>query len=258
METVNKTKTYTLITGASGGIGKEIAELFAKKGNNLLLISRRKSVLDAISSNFENLYHVKVLTIPCDLSLKETPKIIYEWCKEKNIIIDTIINNAGMGLFGQFHSLDMEEQLSMIELNINCLVKLNYYFIPDLLKLSKGYILNVASIAALYPLPYYSVYGATKAFVLSFTEALRHELSNSNIIVSCLCPGDTDTNFFKNAGNMSKKKPMMSSKYVADAAVSSLLMDKPVIYPGTTKLITKIPRAILRKIVIKRISHYKL
>lgn len=258
MGTSNISEYYTLITGASDGIGREMAELFAQKGNNLVLVARRENILEEISVKLKKLYEVIILTIPCDLSEKETPKVIYEWCKEKNIIIDTIVNDAGRGLFGQFNNLDIEDQINMINLNISSLVKLNYYFIPDLLKLSRGYILNVASIAALYPLPYYSVYGATKAFVLSFTEALRYELHDSNIIVSCLCPGDTDTNFFKNAGNQKKRRPATSPHIVANVAVNSLYKNEAVIFPAKAKFIAKIPRYILKKKILKRISNYKV
>jgi short-subunit dehydrogenase len=194
--------------------------------------------------------------MPCDLSEKDSAKSIYEWCTEKKITINIIVNDAGRGLFGQFYNLSIEEQINMINLNISSLVMLNYYFIPDLLKLSKGYILNVASIAALYPLPYYSVYGATKAFVLSFTEALRYELKNSNIIVSCLCPGDTDTSFFMNAGNKKKKRPSISPHAVADVAVNSLLKGEAVIFPNQARLIAKLPRTFLKQKVFKRVSQY--
>ncbi|MEN6349759.1 MAG: SDR family oxidoreductase [Syntrophomonas sp.] len=256
MGTSNISQSYTLITGASDGIGREMAELFAQKGNNLVLVARRKNILEDISEKLTKLYKVKVLVIPCDLSEKENPKAVYEWCKKKGIVIDTIVNNAGRGLFGQFNSIDIEEQINMINLNISSLVMLNYYFIPDLLKLSKGFILNVASIAALYPLPYYSVYGATKAFVLSFTEALRYELRNSNVIVSCLCPGDTDTNFFINAGNKEKKRPSNSPHSVAYVAVNSLSQGEPVIFNNKAKFIAKMPRSILKKKVFKRMSKY--
>jgi short-subunit dehydrogenase len=254
---MNDSETYALITGASGGIGRELAEILAKNGRNLVLISRRENVMKAISNDLEKRYHIKVFTIPCDLSQKETPKFIYEWCKEKNIIIDTVVNDAGRGLFGDFSKLDIEKQMNMIELNVSSLVKMNYYFIPELLKLPKAYILNVASIAALYPLPFYSVYGATKAFVLSFTEALRYELSNSNISVCCLCPGDTDTDFFINAGNKNKKNSMVSPSLVADVAVNSLLKNESVIFPAKAKLMSKTPRFILKKMVFKRISKYR-
>ena len=202
---------------------------------------------------------MKTRTIACDLSKKDTPKTIYEWCISENIIIDTIVNNAGRALFGKFNNLHIEEQMNMIDLNISSLVQLNYYFIPDLLKLSRGYILNVASIAALYPLPCYSVYGATKSFVLSYTEALRQELINSNIIVSCLCPGDTNTDFFINAGNVYKRKPTMSAQFVASVAIDSLFKNKSIIYPGSgTKLMSKIPRSILKRIIFKRMEKYNI
>ncbi|MCO7127700.1 SDR family NAD(P)-dependent oxidoreductase [Sporolactobacillus shoreicorticis] len=120
------------------------------------------------------------------------------------------------------------------------------------------HIVNVASLAALYPLPYYSVYGASKAFVLSFSEALNYELRHSAISVSCLCPGDTNTNFFYNAGNTNKKKSLMSAERVAKAAVDGLYNKKTTIFPGSMKLISKIPRAVLKKVIAMRVSKYKI
>lgn len=121
-----------------------------------------------------------------------------------------------------------------------------------------GSILNVASMAALYPLPYYSVYGATKAFVLSFTEALRYEMRHTKLKISCLCPGDTDTNFFHHAGNENKKTSLMPPQLVAETAVMKLMGNVPVIFPGSMKLVSKIPGFILRRIVFRRVTTYKL
>lgn len=258
MNVLNNCEEYTLVTGASSGIGKEIAKEFAIRGRNLVLIARNKNALEELANQLNTNYKVNVLFVSIDLLEENASKSIYEWCKERNIKIQAIINNAGVGLFGEFHNLSVEKQISMIALNINSLVGLVHYFIPELKKRKKGYILNVASIAALYPLPYYSVYGATKAFVLSFTEALRHELRHSNITVSCLCPGDTNTNFFKNAGNTNQKKFLMPPENVAKVAVDSLLKNKSVIFPGNMKLISKIPRFILKKIIARRVSKYEL
>ncbi|MBY9081802.1 SDR family oxidoreductase [Paenibacillus sp. HN-1] len=258
MDANDRCDTCTLITGASGGIGIELAEAFAKRGANLVLVARRQHLLKEASTRLMERYPIRVLWFTCDLSEKEAPRSINEWCKSQNIIIDTLVNNAGAGMFGEFDHLDIDEQIRMIELNIHALVKLTHHFLPDLMTVSKGSILNVASIAALYPLPYYSVYGATKAFVLSFTEALRYEMRHTKLKISCLCPGDTDTNFFHHAGNENKKTSLMSPQQVAEIAVMKLMENVPVIFPGSMKLVSKIPGFILRRIVFRRVTKYKL
>lgn len=258
MNSINNCNTYTLVTGASGGIGREIAEECARRGSNLVLVARSKNTLENLAKKFKESYKVKVFILPIDLLKKESPKIIYDWCMENNIQISSLINNAGAAIFGEFDKLDIEKQTNIINLNISNLVKLTYYFISELKKCPKGYVLNVASVAAFYPLPYYSVYGATKAFVLSFTEALRFEMRDSNLNICCLCPGDTDTNFFNSAGNKNKKKSLMSPQIVAKIAVSSLFNNEALIRPKAVKLITRIPRCILTKLIARRVSKYKL
>ncbi|MDP4146026.1 MAG: SDR family oxidoreductase, partial [Bacillota bacterium] len=233
---------FSLVTGASGGIGKEIAKELGKRGNNLVLVARSKKGLEEFAKELVQEFKVRVLIISVDLSKEDSAKYIYNWCKENEIQVDCLINNAGAAVFGEFEKLDIEKQTEIINLNVNSLVKLSRYFISELIKCSKGYILNVASIAAFYPLPYYSVYGATKAFVLSFTEALRFEMRNYNVNVCCLCPGDTETNFFKNAGNKNSKKNLMSPKIVAEIAVSGLLNNEALIRPKYVKNMTLIPR----------------
>lgn len=258
MNPLNNSENYTLVTGASSGIGKAIAKEFAERSHNLVLVARNKKVLEELANQWSTYYKINILVVSINLQEENAAKSIYEWCQTRNIKVDALINNAGTGLFGAFDKLSIDEQINMIALNVNSLVRLAYYFVPDLKKHKKGYILNVASIAAFYPLPYYSVYGATKAFVLSFTEALRHELRHSTITVSCLCPGDTNTNFFNNAGNTNKKRSLMSPKSVAKVAVDSLFDNKSVIFPGNMKLVSKVPRFILKKIIARRVSKYKL
>ncbi|WP_310832472.1 SDR family NAD(P)-dependent oxidoreductase [Paenibacillus pedocola] len=258
MNLSNHSETYTLVTGASSGIGKEIARELAKRGHHLVLTARSEEKLQELAAEWNTLYKIHVHIVSLDLTEKNAAESIYMWCKQRNITIDAIINNAGAGLFGEFHTLNLDDQLNIIALNINSLVGITHYFIPDLEQLEKGYILNVASIAALYPLPYYSVYGATKAFVLSFSEALRHELRHSNITVSCLCPGDTNTDFFRNARNTNIKKSLMPPEQVAKAAVDALYRNTPVVFPGNMKLISMIPRLLLKKIISRRVSKYNL
>jgi short-subunit dehydrogenase len=213
--------------------------------------------LKKVAESLMAAYDIKVLTLSCDITKEDAADIIYNFCSEKKISVNTLINNAGMAKFGEFAKIDIEKQLTMIDLNIKAVISLTYRFLPDLLKLPKGVIINVASTAALYPLPYYSIYGATKAFVLSFTEALRFEYRNSNLDIRCLCPGDTDTEFFNKAGNIYKKQPTQSPELVADTLVKMLQKKKPLIFPGQAKMISRMPKWLIRRIVSKRCANYK-
>jgi uncharacterized protein len=252
---------FTLITGASEGIGRSLAYECAKRNFNVALVARSEDKLKEVSTDLTEKYGIKTVYYPIDISLSGSPEKIYEWSK-KNVGINILINNAGIGMFGKFEKLDLTEQLRMISLNIIGLVSLSHLFIKDMKKLDYSNILNVASIAAFYPLPYYSVYGATKAFVLSFTEALRYELRETNINVSCICPGDTKTNFFRKTGNFEKKiDNLMDSDILAKFAVDGLLNHKDVIFPGKVKLIADMSRffkSLFRKKLYKMLSGYKI
>lgn len=256
MELSKNTETYTLITGASRGIGKSLAEVFAQKGNNLILVARSKDDLEKVLAALTEKYNVKVFSIVIDLCAEGAAKTVFDQCAEKGFIVDTLVNNAGAACFGAFDRLDIENQMNTIKLNINSLVELTHYFIPQLKKLSSGYILNVASIVSLYPVPYFSVYAATKAFVLSFTQAVRYELRNTNIKVSCLCPGDTGTGFFDNAGLKNAKVSFMPPETVAKIAVDGLYRNKAVIFPKYVKYIAGTPKFILKRVVAAKISEY--
>ena len=183
-----------LITGASSGIGKEFALKFAKKGYNLVLVSRRRNLLTKLKKEINN-ENINIDCYACDLTVN--PKAVYDYCKKKKIQVDVLVNNAGFGEYGKFIDCNINEAKQMIDLNDKALVELTYYFIKDMKDNGYGHIINTASVASFVPGPYMAVYYASKAFVLSFSLALRQELKQDNIRVSTLCPGNTDTDFWK-------------------------------------------------------------
>ena len=189
-------KTYTLITGASKGIGYEFAKIFASRGHNLILVARSKDLLEEIKKEFEKKYKVEVIVIVQDLAEELASKKIFTKIKESELIVDVLINNAGFGDYQEFVNSSYDKNMNMIEVNIKALTAMTHLFLPDMIDRNNGKILNIGSIGSFFPGPYMSVYYATKAYVLSFTEALSEELKNTNIVVACLCPGTTDTNFF--------------------------------------------------------------
>jgi len=189
--------TRVLITGASSGIGKELAIQFAKRGFDLVLTARREELLLQQKEELEREYSIKADCYPCDLSLD--PKTVYDFCKENHLPIDVLINNAGFGDYGRFIDADIEKMMEMIELNNKALVKLTYYFLQDMRVRKNGHIINTGSVASFIPGPYMAVYYATKAFVMSFSMALREETRKDGIKVSVLCPAPTKSDFWKRA-----------------------------------------------------------
>ena len=220
------------------------------------MVARSESALKNLAEELNQKYSVKAYYLAINLCESDSAKYIYDWCKSNNLIINVLVNNAGVGWFGNFNETDLTKHLNIIELNITSLVTLTHYFLDDMKKLPEAYILNVASIVSLYPLPYNSVYAATKAFVLSFTQALRYELKNTGITASCLCPGDTDTGFFENAGGRKLNRKTMSPEVVAQIAVNSLHKKKSVIYPKYVKLLSMLPKTMLAFFVSIIVSKY--
>jgi len=193
---------YTLITGASGGIGKELAIIAIRENRNVLLVARDQKKLDVLKGQLlqqaqNDKLQVEVLAL--DLSKTTSAKKLYEFCEKKKIFIDELINNAGFGDYGNFSDSDMRRQLQMIDLNIRALTELTHLFLPHMLKKKTGKIMNLGSVASFLPGPLMSVYFASKSYVLRFSEALAEELNGSGITVTCLCPGSTKTEFGKSA-----------------------------------------------------------
>lgn len=195
-ESMSKT---VLITGASSGIGKELARLFAADDHNLVLAARRVDVLETLASELSTKYKIKAHPMGVDLSQPADIDRFFNDLKRKKISIDVLVNNAGFGASGSFTEIDFETQLDQIRVNISALTDLTYRLVPGMIKRKSGGIMNIASVAAFSPGPYMAVYYATKAYVLSFSTALANELGEKGITVTCVCPGPTKTGFGERA-----------------------------------------------------------
>lgn len=188
-------KKTALITGASGGLGLSFVNIFARDGYDLVLVARNGDRLEEIKKEIEGKYNIKVSVVPCDLCASNGAQEVFEATKSANIHIDVLVNNAGFGDFGDFYKSDLSKQVRMVDLNCTALMELCHLYLPDMVKNGGGNILNVDSIAAFQPGPLMSVYYATKAFVLSFSQALTRELKGTGVKVTALCPGPIRTNF---------------------------------------------------------------
>jgi len=196
----NGTRRQTaLVTGGSGGIGLELAKVLAREGFDIVLVARKRDSLEAAAGQLEGKFGVKAHVFAADLRLQDAPQAIFEFLHNENIDIDVLVNNAGIGLGGEFSETELQRELDMIQVNIVALTQLTKLFIPAMIKRQSGRVLNVASTAAFQPGPLMAVYYATKAYVLSFSEALAEELRNSGVTVTALCPGPTHTDFAQSA-----------------------------------------------------------
>ena len=207
---MSNTSKYALITGATSGIGLELAKLFAKDQYNLVIVGREQAALDSTSMQLKNDAGVEVRTIVADLFQKDAAMEIYNEVQGMGIPINVLVNDAGQGQFGQFLDTDLDRELDIIQLNIVAYVSLTKYFLKDMVARGEGKILNVGSIAGELPGPYQSVYHGTKAFVNSWTEALRNEVKDRGITVTLLLPGPTETDFFNKAEMQNSKVTDMS------------------------------------------------
>lgn len=202
-------KKYALVTGATSGIGLELAKLFAADGYNIVAVARSTEDLDRIKIDFAQQYGVTVQPLSKDLFDPNAAIDIYQQVKDSGIQIEVLVNDAGQGVYGLFLESDIDRQLQIIQLNISSLTVLTYLFAKDMVQRGSGKILQLASIVSEVPAPYQAVYGGTKAYVLSFTEALISELKGTGVTLTALQPGATDTDFFNKAG-------AQDSKIVAD------------------------------------------
>lgn len=245
-----------LITGASNGIGYELAKVHAEGGDNLILVARSLDRLDEIKKELEEKHNISVFTIGKDLSQPGAAKEIYEELKQKSIVIDYLVNNAGFGDFGLFADSDWNKQEQMVNLNITALAHLTWLFLPDMICRRGGKILNVASTASFQPGPTMAVYFASKAFVLSFSEAVNNEVREHGITVTALCPGPTKSGFQKAASMDGKKLPernnIASSREVAEYGHTAMMKGKAVAIHGfKNTLLANSVRFAPRSLVVK-------
>jgi hypothetical protein len=252
--------TTALITGASNGIGLELAKIHASKGGNLVLVARNKSKLDELKKELENQYKVSVYIIGKDLSVFNSAQEVYDETYKQNIKIDYLINNAGFGDFGMFVDSDWNKELQMINLNITTLTQFTKLYLQDMVKHRSGKIMNVASTAAFQPGPIMAVYFATKAYVLSFSEAVNNEVSDKGVTVTTLCPGATESGFQAAAAmeesNLVKGRKLPTSKEVAEYGYTAMQKGKTVAIHGLMNWILAnsvrfTPRSLVVKITRK-------
>lgn len=248
------TNYFTLITGASGGIGHDLALLAAADGKNLVLVARSAQKLEQLAKTIRVNYKTEVKTLDIDLSDEIGVNLLITEIKKQNIQIETLINNAGFGDFGDFAKADLAKNMEMIRLNICALTQLSHFALQGMVKAGRGKIMNVASTAAFMPGPGMAVYYASKAYVLSFSEALTRELKGSGITVTTLCPGPTDTSFAEAAGLgkslMHRMLPPATSLEVAKAGYKAMQKGKAIEIPGfTNKLSAMSPRFSPRSMV---------
>jgi short-subunit dehydrogenase len=235
-DTQTGARRVAIITGASDGIGAELARLMAKKGHDLALVARRRDRLEGLAAEISGAGRPSPLVIPLDLAEASAPDALAEAVRAAGAAPAMLINNAGFGLQGQVAELDPGEQLKMIDLNVRALTALTLKFLPDLIA-ARGRILNVASVAAFLPGPGMAVYYASKAYVLSFSEALSQELSAKGVAVTALCPGPVPTGFQAAAGMSANLTGMMkmvetSPQAVAEAAYRGMMSGRRVVMPS--------------------------
>ena len=200
-DVVNQSVPAALITGASGGIGYELAKLFAKDHHSLVLVARNGPRLKQVGDELQRQFGITVRTIALDLAAPTAPQALFEELRREGVDVDILVNNAGYGKFGEFAEVAIEESAGQVQLNIAALTSLTRLFLAPMLERGSGKIMNVASTAGFQPGPLMAVYYATKAYEISFSEALANELADKGITVTCLCPGATETGFAGGAGD---------------------------------------------------------
>jgi len=224
-----------LVTGASSGIGLELARCFAADGCRLVLLARNTTALEALADKLRGEHKVEALVLTADLSLPETPPRVFQELQGRGIQVDVLVNNAGFGASGTFAGLPLQRQLEIVQVNITALTALTGLFLPGMIERRRGGVLNVGSVAGFLPGPGMAIYFATKAFVLSFTEALAEELSGTGVTATALCPGPTESNF-GNVARGPRTRPIrifkMTAESVARHGHDAFRQRKVVAIPG--------------------------
>ncbi len=244
-----------LVTGASSGIGLELVKVLARNGHNVVITARNADALEALAGTLEGKYGIKVTTVPLDLADPDGPQTLFDAVKSAKQDIDILVNNAGFGLGGAFAETEIAREIEMIELNITALTHLTKLFLAPMLARRRGRIMNVASTAGFQPGPLMSVYYASKAYVISFSEALAEELRESGISVTTFCPGPTKTNFANVAGLANSRLFRMgvaSAEDAAEFAYGAMMDGKRIAIPGLrNKIVAQANRFAPRSLVTR-------
>lgn len=250
-----------LVTGASSGIGATFAQELANRQYNLVLVARSQDKLQQLAQQLEKDHQIQTEVIPQNLAEPNAPQTLFDTITAKGINIDLLINNAGFGDYGLFANRSLTRQLEMIQLNISALVALTHLFLTPMRQQGEGGIINVSSIAAFQPIPYMSIYAATKAFVLNFSEAMWEENKDAGVTVTCVCPGPTETEFFikanfPNSITESSQQNYTSPEEVVKAALNAFEQKQANIVPGgfPNQLIANLPRFLPREALVKAVA----
>ena len=214
--------SYALVTGASSGIGYELAKLFAKDGKDIVVIARSKDKLDGLKKDLEKAHGTKVMVLVKDLSDPKAPQEVFSELEKEGINVDALVNNAGFAVYGKFSDSDWQKEAEMIQVNILALTQLTKLFLKKMLVKKSGKILNISSGVGLMPAPWVSVYSGTKHYVLGFSNAIAHELKGTGISVTCFCPTVTKTLFYQRA-NAENTRALKQRAIVMDAATTARL-----------------------------------
>ena len=225
-----------LVTGASSGLGADFARQLAERGCHLILVARRLEALQALKQEIEGRYSVSVTLYPADLAEVDAPRRLYERVQASGQTVDVLVNNAGLGLFGEFLQIPWERQRQMLELDMVTVVHLTKLFLNDMVARNFGYVLNVGSTGSFQPTPGYAAYAAAKSFILSFSEALHYELRQTGVHCTVVCPGMTRTEFFQVAGQTTltpyQRATMMDSAAVARIGIAAMLRGRSCVVAG--------------------------
>jgi uncharacterized protein len=242
-----------LVTGASNGIGLELARVLAREGYDLVVTARNRSVLEGVARDLSSAYRVLVHPVAADLAVPGGAQALIQEIASAGLAVDVLVNNAGFGLFGPFATTPLDNEQRMIDLNISAVVTLTKLCLPGMVARRRGRVLNIASTAAFLPGPKMAVYYATKAFVLSFSEAIADELRATGVTVTVLCPGPTETGF-QQVARLQKSRlvqgAMMGAADVAEAGYRGMLAGRPLVIPGASnRLVPVMTRMLPRRLV---------
>lgn len=253
MSTTNNQRKIALVTGASSGIGEAIARRLALEGFELVLAARRIDRLEALAEQLAAQSKTKAHAVAADLSSLEGTKALVATLAERGLTISALVNNAGFGVYGAMAEQSIDRTIEMVDLNVTALTYLTHHYVKEMVARGSGHVLQIASIGAFQPSPFYAVYSATKAFVLSFSEALHYELAGTGVTVTTSCPGLTETEFHAVADHVKPdwmKGMTMTADEVARLSVSAMLRGDRVIVPGTANWATSVFSQIMPKSMV--------